>query len=127
MDINLDQAIFEKKDESTVKITLPPPSFEFKIDDMLAQKADLESKVLDTKTKKENAVNNWDGEIAGYELEIEKLNKVIIECTKLEVKSEQVLEIERQQKGEDIEVPIVEEKISFSLNEDSEVPKEEVI
>ena len=101
--LNIQDAVFEKKDETTIRVILPNPVMEYKVDDLLAQKADLETKIADVEAQKSNAVNNWDNEIAGYQIEIDKLNKIISECEKVEVKSEISL------KTEDTLVPLKEE------------------
>ena len=95
--LNIDKATYEKIDNSTIRIFLPPPFMDVNIDEMLAKKSEYETKIKEVDERAKNAMTNWNSEQAEYQNEIDKIDAVLAECKKINVKSNL---------SEDTEVPL---------------------
>jgi len=84
--LNIDQATYEKIDNSTIRITLPPPFVDVNIDELLAKKSEYETKIKEVDERINLAVANWNAEQAEYQSEIDKIDSVISQCEKVNVK-----------------------------------------
>ena len=87
--LNIDQATYEKIDNSTIRIFLPPPFVDVNIDELLVKKSEYEAKIKEVDDRINLAVANWNAEQAEYQAEIDKIDSVIAQCDKVNIKVEE--------------------------------------
>lgn len=100
---NMDKT-FQKLDSNTIRITETKPVIvDLNINDLLTKKAEYEHKIKEVDLRVDLALSNWRKEQEEYQNEIDKIDSIIAECEKLNIKSEKI-----------------------SLSEDTEVQEEKV-